>query len=33
MPNIDWKTVVATLVILAVLGMVVPKLRNRVTGA
>jgi len=32
MPKVDWKTVIAVLVILVVLGMVAPGLRKRVTG-
>jgi len=32
MPRVDWATVIATLLILVVLGMVAPKLRGRITG-
>jgi hypothetical protein len=33
MPKVDWTTVIVVFVLLAIAGMVLPKLRSRVTGA
>jgi hypothetical protein len=30
--GVDWKTVAAVLIILLILGMVAPQLRNKITG-
>lgn len=32
MLGVDWKTVIAVLLILAILGFVAPKLRSQITG-